>query len=133
MTITTSDRLVMLWRGATRRCPRCESGGLFRRWTEMVDVCPRCGLEFEHEEGYWLGAIVINTVVSGVVIALLFALVVGLTWPEIPGWPLALGGLPIAIGLPIAFYPVSKTLWVAIDRCFLHPLRPWRRRKRETD
>lgn len=131
LTITTSDRLVMLWRGLTRRCPRCESGNLFRRWTEMVETCPRCELVYEREEGYWLGAIVINTLVTSILIALLFALTVGLTWPDIPALPLIAVGLPIGIVLPIAFYPASKTLWVAVDLCFLHPLRPWRKRKPE--
>jgi len=99
----------------------------------MVAECPRCGLEFEREEGYWLGAIILNTLVSGSIIALVFTAVVGITWPEVPGWPLVLICLPIALGLPIAFYPVSKTLWVAIDRSFLHPMKPWRRRKWESD
>jgi uncharacterized protein (DUF983 family) len=131
--ITTSDRLVMLWRGARRRCPRCESDSLFRRWTEMVEECPRCGLAFESEEGYWLGAIIINTLLSGSIIALLIALVVSLTWPDIPVLPMIVVGLPLGIALPIVLYPISKTLWVAVDVCFLHPLRPWRKRKRETD
>jgi hypothetical protein len=99
----------------------------------MVDECPRCGLKFEREEGYWLGAIIINTLLSGLIIALLIALAVSLTWPDIPATPLLAAGLPIAIALPIALYPISKTLWVAADICFLHPLRPWRRRKRESD
>ena len=132
VTITTSDRMMMLWRGLTRRCPRCESGELFRRWTEMVEECPRCELEFEREEGYWLGAIIINTLVSGLIIALLLALSVSLTWPDIPALPLLVVGVPIGIALPIAIYPISKTFWVAVDLCFLHPLRPWRKRKRET-
>ncbi len=131
MTITTSDRLVMLWRGLTRRCPRCQSGNLFRRWTEMVEICPRCELMFEREEGYWLGAIVINTLLSGSLIALLIATAITLTWPDIPALPLVAIGIPIGIALPFAFYPISKTLWVAVDRSILHPLRPWRRRKRE--
>ena len=99
----------------------------------MVGECPRCGLVFEREEGYWLGAIIINTLLSGAIIALLIALVVVLTWPDIPALPMIVVGLPLGIALPIVLYPISKTLWVAIDLCFLHPLRPWRKRKRETD
>src|SRR5690349_4855183 len=100
VTIKTSDQLVMLWRGLTRRCPRCESGGLFRRWTEMVEVCPRCELEFESEEGYWLGAIIINTLMSGLILALLIALGVGLTWPHVPAIPFVIVGVPLAIAIP---------------------------------
>lgn len=131
MTITTSDRLVMLWRGLTRRCPRCEADNLFRRWTEMVGACPRCELVFEAEEGYWLGAIILNTLMSTFIIALLITLAVAITWPDVPAIPLLVAGLPIGVALPYALYPVSKTLWVAVDLCVLHPLRPWRRRKRE--
>jgi uncharacterized protein (DUF983 family) len=121
----------MLWRGLTRRCPRCESDNLFYRWTEMVDVCPRCELIFETEEGYWLGAIAINTLMSTIIIALLMSLAVLITWPDVPAVPLLIVGFPIGVALPYVLYPISKTLWVAVDLCALHPLRPWRRRKRE--
>ena len=121
----------MLWRGLTLRCPRCQSGSLFRRWTEMLETCPRCELEFEREEGYWLGAIVINTLVTTVIFAALMTIAVVLTWPDIPALPLLAVGLPLGIAFPYAFYPISKTLWVAVDLSALHPLRPWRRRKRE--
>ncbi|HEX5164357.1 MAG TPA: DUF983 domain-containing protein [Thermomicrobiales bacterium] len=133
MAITTSDRMVMLWRGLTRRCPRCESGGLFRHWVEMVDDCPRCGLIFEREEGYWLGAIYLNTFFTGAVLTLLLAVVGVLSWPHIPMTPMIAIGLPLGGALPILFYPSCKTFWLAIDLCFLHPLRPWRRRRREQD
>lgn len=131
MTITTSDRLVMLWRGLTRRCPRCQSGNLFRRWTEMVQTCPRCELVFEREEGYWLGALTINIIVTGLLLSALIAVTVSLTWPDLPVVPLTGAGLLIGAGFPCFFYPISKTLWVAVDLSLLHPLRPWRRRKRE--
>ena len=50
----------MLWWGFTKRCARCGSGHLFKRWFTMVDDCPRCGLHFEREQGYWAGALAIN-------------------------------------------------------------------------
>ena len=81
----------------------------------MVEECPRCGLAFESEEGYWLGAIIINTLLSGAIIALLIALGVGLTPPDVPALPMIVVGLPLGIALPIAVYPISKTLWVAVD------------------
>jgi uncharacterized protein (DUF983 family) len=49
-----------LVRGATRRCPRCGSADLFRRWLTIRDRCPRCRLRLEREEGGFLGAMVIN-------------------------------------------------------------------------
>ena len=97
----------------------------------MAAECPRCGLVFEREEGYWLGAIIMNTLLSELIIALLITLAVVLTWPDVPALPLIAVGFPIGIALPIAFYPISKTLWVAVDLCCLHPLRPWRRHKQK--
>ena len=50
------------------------SGHLFKRWFTMVDDCPRCGLHFEREQGYWAGALAINIGIAGVVFVLAFAL-----------------------------------------------------------
>jgi len=61
----TADRPArVLWRGLTKRCPRCGAGHLFRRWFELRPACPRCGFRFEREEGFFLGAYVINLAVS---------------------------------------------------------------------
>lgn len=87
----------------------------------MIDRCPQCGLHFEREEGYWTGAVAINTVVTELVfIAFLVAAVVW-TWPDIPLAPVLAGALALNGLFPLFFYPVSKTLWVAIDLT-LHPL-----------
>ena len=51
-------------RGLIRHCPNCGQGRLFRRWFRMVDRCPRCGHQFDREEGFWLGAYVINFAVT---------------------------------------------------------------------
>src|SRR5262245_45684795 len=54
----------VFFRGATRRCPRCGSGNLFKSWFRIRDRCPRCGLRLEREEGGFLGAMTINYVVT---------------------------------------------------------------------
>jgi uncharacterized protein (DUF983 family) len=112
----------MLWRGATRRCPRCGAGGLFRRWFTMVPDCPGCGLHFEREEGYWVGAVAVNTAVVGAVFAAVLVTTAALTIPDIP-WVTLLGAVvPLMTIGPLLVYPFSKTLWLAIDLAFLHPL-----------
>jgi uncharacterized protein (DUF983 family) len=114
---------LMLRRGLARRCPLCGSGGLFRRWFVIVERCPRCGFRFERIEGHWLGALGMNTVVSftavliGVVVAFL------LTWPNGSTAAGLLGVCVVAVAVPLAFYPVSKTLWSAIDLA-MRPLEP---------
>jgi len=102
-------------RGLLRRCPRCGAGGLFHRWFTMVDRCPRCGLRFERIEGHWLGAIALNTVVTEAVFGVVLVGMILATWPD-PPWGLILGaGVTANIAVPLVFYPVSKTLWTAID------------------
>lgn len=35
----------LLWRGFTRKCPRCGEGKLFNGYLKLVDNCSHCGLE----------------------------------------------------------------------------------------
>ena len=113
------SRGLMLWRGLRRKCPRCGGGGLFRGWFKMVDDCPHCHLHFEREPGYWVGAVAINTAVVGVLFTILLVGFSAATVPDIPWVTLLLLEIPL-MGLgPAAFYPFSKTLWVAVDRAFL--------------
>jgi uncharacterized protein (DUF983 family) len=112
----------MLWRGATRRCARCGSSKLFKHWFTMVDDCPRCGLHFEREAGYFAGALAINLVLVGGLFAIVFITILVLTVPDIPIGPTLAVCLPIVALGPIVAYPFSKTLWVAIDRAFLQQL-----------
>src|SRR6188474_1364900 len=54
-------------RGATKRCPRCGSGNLFKSWFRIRERCPRCGLRLEREEGGFLGAMTLNYLFTAVV------------------------------------------------------------------
>jgi uncharacterized protein (DUF983 family) len=118
----TTSRATILWRGCTKRCARCGSGHLFRGYFAMVPDCPRCGLHFEREQGYWAGALAINFVSSGGLIVLLLVALLIATLPDVNA-ALLLGVLvPVAILGPMIWYPYSKTLWVAIDRAFLQRL-----------
>lgn len=113
----------MLLRGCLRRCAVCGQGRLFRRWFTMVERCPRCGLRFERIEGHWTGDLGINTIVSFG--ALLLTLLVGTltTYPDVPTRPLLIIALMVATIVPLAFYPFSKTIWLAID-LMMRPLEP---------
>lgn len=108
----------MLVRGLTKRCPLCGSGNLYTGWFRMRERCPGCGYRFEREEGFFLGAYVVNLavtegllLVAGIIpcIALLAA------DPEASLLPIVAAGLLAAVVAPIVFYPFSRTLWSAID------------------
>jgi uncharacterized protein (DUF983 family) len=113
----------LLRRGLARRCPLCGAGGLFRRWFTIVDRCPRCGFRFERVEGHWLGALGMNTMVSFA--AVLVAVVVGfaVSYSDESPTTAIVGIVATAVVVPLAFYPVSKTLWSAIDLA-MRPLEP---------
>jgi hypothetical protein len=89
-----------------------------------VPDCPRCGLHFEREAGYWIGAMAINLGVTLVLFVIGFAIALALTIPDVPVAPLLAIFLPLMLLLPIAYYPFSKTLWMAVDRAFLQRLDP---------
>jgi len=99
----------------TKRCPACGAGHQFSRWLNMDDDCKRCGLHFERIEGHWIGAIGINTIVSfGTLLA---SMVVGfiLSFPDFNVGLLTLISVAVAVIVPVAGMPFSKTFWTAID------------------
>jgi uncharacterized protein (DUF983 family) len=118
------SRARMLWRGLTRRCARCGSRHLFRHWLQMVPDCPRCGLHFEREAGYWTGAMAINVILVGGGFTFLFVIAMVLTVPDVPVAPLLAFFVPYMILAPLVIYPFSKTVWAAIDRAYLQRLDP---------
>jgi uncharacterized protein (DUF983 family) len=116
------SRPTILWRGLTRRCARCGSGHLFKHYFTMVEDCPRCGLHFEREPGYFAGALAINIMAVGALFAIVFIALLAVTIPDVPVVELLIVLVPIAGFGPILFYPFSKTIWVAVDRAFLQRL-----------
>ncbi len=110
----------MIRRALRRRCPRC-GGEAFDSYFRLREHCPQCGLKFEREPGYWVGAVIINTTVIFATFVAVFGGLVLASWPTVR-WTLVLTvGLVANGGIPIAFYPISKTLWLALELSW-HPL-----------
>ena len=110
--------LRMLGRGLVKRCALCGNGRLFTGWFRMRERCGRCGYRFEREEGFFLGAYVINLAITQGLLLLLaiVPLIVLLdSRPDQSLVPIIVGGLAAALLGPLAFYPFSKTIWTAID------------------
>jgi uncharacterized protein (DUF983 family) len=119
--------LTVMARGLRRRCARCGQGGLFRAYFDMVDRCPRCGLEFDRGEGYWLGAMAVNLGAAEAAFGIALAIGVALTWPDPPWVVLTVVGLAVNAVMPFLFYPFSKTIFVAVDLLLIHTSdRAWR-------
>jgi uncharacterized protein (DUF983 family) len=112
----------MIARGLARRCPLCASGGLFRRWVEPRSSCPRCQLKLDRgESDFFLGAYTLNFIVAELVLVGFLLLGVVLTWPDVPWQALLWIGAPLVVLMPVLFYPVSRTLWLAIDLAMRPP------------
>jgi len=113
----------MLWRGLRRRCAWCGGrGAFFTGWFSKQETCRTCGIGWHRGyEGFELGAMAISAVVC------LGLLTVGLGIGVIASWPdVAVVKLLVILGvcavvLPVVVYPVSYTLWQAVDLAMRPP------------
>lgn len=113
----------LLARGLRRRCPQCGAGHLFRRWTHMAEHCPGCGMRFEREEGFFLGAYFFNITITQIALMTYLGVAFAFTLPD-PPIPAILGGaLAVAVVVPFLCYPMSRTLWAAVHMA-MSPLDP---------
>ena len=113
------------WRGVRRRCPRCGGRHALESWFRLAKRCPDCGYRFVREDGFWLGAYVINfVVVEAIIGAVLFGYIfVAANNPDASAVPVIVAGIVAAIAAPILFFPFSRTIWAAIDLA-IRPLEP---------
>ncbi len=102
-------------------CPRCRSGRIFRNSIfrgipKMYENCPVCGLKFEREEGYFLGAMYISYGM-GLVTIVAFGLILWLSthWPlqKVTIWAIVLF-LPTTPALTL----LARVLWIYMDQTF---------------
>src|SRR5262245_37606803 len=112
----------MLWRGLRRRCAWCGGrGAFFTGWLSKQETCRTCGIPWRRGyEGFELGAMTVNTIVCFGLLLIGAGAGIAATLPDVSVVPLVvILGLG-AIVLPILLYPVSYTLWQAIDLA-MHP------------
>jgi hypothetical protein len=117
-------------RGLANRCPNC-GGPLFERAFRLYHRCPKCGLEFERGEGFFLGSMAINYGVTVVVCLLPVLLLYVAGYLSGFAAPL-LAGLG-AVGFPILFYRSSRSWWLMAYFWFLPQELPANRRPLEPD
>lgn len=112
-----------LWRGARRRCAVCGGGDLFDGWFAMKPTCPTCGIRFQREEGFFASALFVNFAITEVVLFVFIAVAFFATLPDPPIAELAAIAVAISVVVPIAAYPVGKTIWFAVHVA-MQPLEP---------
>ncbi len=109
----------LLSRGWRLCCPHCGARTLFRRWLSMHERCAACGLQFEREQGYFLGAMYVN-----------YAFTVAVTisgyfffkaWTEMTlAQHLVLWG-SVSLFCPLLLFRQTRGLWLSFDY-FFHPV-----------
>ncbi len=115
----------MLFRGLFRRCAWCGGkGAFFISWFKRDDRCHTCGLLWQRRlEGFELGAMTMNAVVSYGVLLAGMGVGVFLTYPDVAVVPLLAVVGSLAIVLPIFMYPISYGMWLGVD-IFMRDLEP---------
>ena len=101
----------------------CGGRRIFDGWYALKPNCPTCGYPFERESGYWVSAIIVNTAVTFAIFGVFFVATLLITAPDVPWVPIVIVGLVTNVLFPILFFPISKTLLMAID-LWVHPLSP---------
>jgi len=98
-----------------QRCPRCFKGSVFHGLWSMYRRCPVCDLDYEREEGYFLGAMYFS---YGM--AVLAVLPVCLVMIEHDASLPAIGvvmAAELTLLSPVLFR-YSRVLWLHFDQCF---------------
>jgi len=104
-----------LWSIGHLRCPRCHHGKVFKGLISMYRHCPVCGLTYEREPGYFLGAMYISyafaTVIIGIALLLLYQI--------FPEWSdIAIYGVALLFLFPFVpfIFRYSRVIWMTFDR-----------------
>lgn len=94
-------------------CPGCGDTPLFRSLFRMHHACPRCGLSFQRETGFYLGSIYINYGATVIGTGLLYALLVlVLGWSQQAALTAA---LVVAVVFPVLFFRHARAFLLALD------------------
>ena len=111
---TRPDLLKTLARGLRLRCPVCGESNVFRAPFQVRRECPACGALFQREAGFFVGAIMVNVVVTAAAVMLAFGICV-----FAPGGGAGSLTLPVlfavALLFPVLFYHHAWSLWLAGD------------------
>ena len=103
----------VLLRSLLLRCPACGKASILRGPFQIRHHCPNCRSLFKREEGFFVGAILANVMMTEFVIlatCVIWLMIIGSNYETV------LAGLFIvALIFPVAFYHHSWSFWLGID------------------
>ena len=94
-------------------CPACGNGSIIKRPFRIKSRCSSCGVRFAREEGFFVGAILVNVVTTEIVILILYLI----SSPIISAhYRAVLTTLfVVACTFPVVFYHHSWSIWLSFD------------------
>lgn len=94
-------------------CPSCERGQIFSSFLSMREKCDVCGIVYEREPGYFLGALSFSYAIAFFVVLPTF---LPLLFANLPIWVIVgVPALETAIMAPFLFR-YSRLIWIHLDR-----------------
>jgi len=108
------------------KCPRCQDGDLFitsplnlRKFTQMPESCPHCGLRFEMEPSFFFGSMYVSYAFQ---VAILVATYLSLRLTINPSaWIYVLTAVVATlVTLPFSFR-VSRAIWINLFVSYRRP------------
>lgn len=113
----------LLLRGLLRRCAWCgDRRAYFTGWFRRQDRCRNCGHGYRRgDSAFELGAITANIILTFGTILITILLLVAFTAPDVPTGVLTIVTVAIAMLGPALYYPISFTLWQAVDLWMRRP------------
>ena len=113
----------VIWSVLRQRCPRCRRGPVFRGLMTTREHCVVCGLKFEREAGYFVGAMYASYAFGLISTAYWLPLLLlgfSAAWVLIP--PI----VQLVLQIPLSFR-YSRVIWLHVDHGFDPTTDAWQR------
>jgi len=115
MALPQPSKWALSWRAVRHRCPYCGAKGFLESWFRLAERCPNCGLATDRVVGHWVGGVGMNTIFTFGAMFLVVVIGIISTYPDIAVTPLVAASVAAAVVVPVVLWPVSQTLWTAVD------------------
>ena len=118
------------------KCPRCHDGDLFpsgtlyspKRFADMYESCPCCGLAYEKEPGFYYGAMYVSFGISTAIFLVVFFLL-NLVVEEMTLTMIMTLIVLIVIGLLPITFRLSRAIWINIFEDYEGPCNQIKKRE----
>jgi uncharacterized protein (DUF983 family) len=106
------------------RCPACGEGRLYRSLLDTHKGCSKCGMLFEREQGYFVGAVYVNVMVTLFLIVSTYLITIIVAPDYDSGVQIIL--FVMALAIPLSLFRHARSIWLALDY-FIDPPKSPRR------